>query len=135
MEQEIFGLADELAGLKERKKELENTLKEVNARIATVEETLSTMMLEEEVQSFNRNGKTFYVQTKTFASAVPERKQDLFAWLKDHGYGDMVTETVNHNTLSAFVREMLSETDQLPEDLEELINVYEKTTVGIRKAK
>ena|SRR5690606_27570624 len=135
MEQEIFGLADELAGLKERKKELEDTLKEVNARIATVEEILSTRMLEEEVQSFNRNGKTFYVQTKTFASAVPERKHELFAWLKDHGFGDMVTETVNANTLSAWVREQLEESESLPEGLEELVNVYEKTTVGIRKAR
>ncbi|MFS8631294.1 MAG: hypothetical protein LOD92_09100 [Bacillales bacterium] len=89
MEQEIFGLADELAGLKERKKELEDTLKEVNARIATVEEILSTRMLEEELQSFNRNGKTFYVQTKTFASAVPEKKAELLAWLKENGYGDI----------------------------------------------
>lgn len=135
MEQDIFELADELAGLKERKKELEDMLKEVNERIATVEEILSTRMLEEELQSFNRNGKTFYVQTKTFASAVPERKAELFQWLKDHGFGDMVTETVNANTLSAWVREQLEESESLPEGLEELVNVYEKTTVGIRKAR
>lgn len=132
---DIFQLADELAELKQRKRELEDELKEVNAKIGRVDQELSNLMLEEELQSFNRNGQTFYVNTKTYASAVPERKQDLFAWLKNHGYGDMVAETVNANTLSAFVREMLSETDQLPEDLEELVNVYEKTTVGIRKAK
>ena len=132
---DVFQLADQLADLKRRKKELEDELKEVNAKIAKTDEELSTIMLEEELQSFNRNGQTFYVNTKTYASAVPERKQDLFVWLKDHGYGDMVTETVNHNTLSAFVREMLSETDQLPEDLEELVNVYEKMTVGIRKSR
>lgn len=132
---DIFQLADQLADLKRRKKELEDKLKEVNAMIAKTDEELSTIMLEEELQSFNRNGQTFYVNTKTYASAVPDKKHELFAWLKNHGYGDMVTETVNANTLSAFVREMLSETDQLPEDLEELVNVYEKTTVGIRKAK
>jgi predicted nucleic acid-binding Zn-ribbon protein len=132
---DVFQLADELAELKNRKKELENELKAVNAKIAKTDEELSMKMLEEELQSFNRNGKTFYVQTKTFAAVVPDRKPELFTWLKNHGYGDMVTETVNANTLSAFVREMLSETDQLPEDLEELVNVYEKTTVGIRKSR
>lgn len=135
MEQEIFTLADELAALKDRKKALDDELKAVNARIAEIDEILSSRMLEEELQSFNRNGKTFYVNTKTYASAVPDKKHELFAWLKNHGYGDMVTETVNANTLSAFVREMLSKTDQLPEGLEKLVNVFEKTTVGVRKAK
>ena len=132
---DVFQLADQLAALKQRKRELEDELKEVNAKIGRVDQELSNLMLEEELQSFNRNGQTFYVNTKTFASAIPDKKQELFAWLKENGYGDMITETVNHNTLSAFVREMLSETDQLPEGLEELVNVYEKTTVGIRKAK
>lgn len=131
----IFQLADELAALKQRKRELEDELKEVNAEIGRVDQELSNLMLEEELQSFNRNGQTFYVNTKTFASAIPHKKQDLFTWLKEHGYGDMVTETVNANTLSAFVREMLSETDQLPEGLGELVNVFEKTTVGIRKVR
>ena len=135
MEQEIFVLADELAELKDRKKALDDELKAVNSRIAEVEEQLANKMVEEEIQSFQRSGKTFYVTTKVFASAVPERKAELFAWLKEHGFGDMVTETVNANTLSAWVREQLEESETLPEDLEELVNVYEKTTVGIRKAK
>lgn len=135
MEQEIFVLADELAELKDRKKALDDELKAVNARIAEVEEQLASKMVEEEIQSFQRSGKTFYVTTKVFASAVPERKVELFAWLKDHGFGDMVTETVNANTLSAWVREQLEESESLPEGLEELVNVYEKTSVGIRKAR
>lgn len=132
---DVFQLADQLADLKRRKKELEDELKEVNAMIAKTDEELSTIMLEEELQSFNRNGQTFYVNTKTYASAVPDKKHELFAWLKNHGYGDMVTETVNANTLSAWVREQLEESESLPEGLEELVNVYEKTTVGIRKAR
>jgi len=135
VEQEIFTLADELAELKDRKKALDDELKAVNARIAEVEEELSNRMLEEEIQSFQRSGKTFYVTTKVFANAVPERKNDLFVWLKEHGFGDMITETVNANTLSAWVREQLEESESLPEGLEELVNVYEKTSVGIRKAR
>lgn len=76
----------------------------------------------------------FYLQTKIYASAVPERKSELFAWLKENGYGDLVYETVNANSLAAFVREQLEEADELPEGLEELVNVHEKTTVGMRKA-
>ena len=135
MEQEIFALADELSELRDRKKALGDELKAVNDRITELEEQLASKMVEEEIQSFQRSGKTFYVTTKVFANAVPERKAQLFAWLKENGFGDMVQETVNSQTLAAWVREQLADSDQLPEGLGELINVYEKTTVGVRKAK
>lgn len=135
MEQEIFTLADELAELKDRKKALNDELKDVNDRIEEVEEQLASKMVEEEIQSFQRSGRTFYVTTKVFANAVPERRTELFVWLKENGFGDMVQETVNSQTLVAWVREQLADSDQLPEGLDELINVYEKTTVGVRKAK
>ena len=44
-------------------------------------------------------------------------------------------ETVNANSLSAFVKEQISENgDTLPDWLNGLVNVFEKTTVGVRKA-
>ena len=44
-------------------------------------------------------------------------------------------ETVNANSLSAFVKEQISENgDELPDWLNGLVNVFEKTTVGVRKA-
>jgi hypothetical protein len=91
-------------------------------------------MLEEEMQNFTRNGLIFYLSTKIYASAVADRKEELFAWLKENGYGDLVYETVNANSLAAFIREQLEEVEELPEELAKLVNVYEKTTVGMRKA-
>lgn len=44
-------------------------------------------------------------------------------------------ETVNANSLSAFVKEQVAENgDMLPDWLDGLVNVFEKTTVGVRKA-
>lgn len=135
MNGDIFKLADRLAELRAMKKDTEDRLKEINAEIEKVDAELAERMLAEEVQNFSRNGQTFYLNTTVRASAKADRKQDLFQWFKEHGLGDMVTETVNANTLSAWVREQLEESDELPEGLEELVNVYEKTTVGIRKAR
>lgn len=43
-------------------------------------------------------------------------------------------ETVNANSLSAFVKEQTAENgDALPDWLSGLVNVFEKTTVGVRK--
>ena len=60
---------------------------------------------------------------------------ELYQYLKDNGFGALVKETVNANTLSGWVKEQMEENDdELPEDLAEFINLYEKTAVGIRKA-
>ena len=62
-------------------------------------------------------------------------KDELFAALRSEGFGDLIYETVNANSLSAFVKEQISENgDALPEWLTGLVNVFEKTTVGVRKA-
>ena len=71
----------------------------------------------------------------TRASATADHKDELFKALRAEGYGGLVYETVNANSLSAFVREQISENDDvLPDWLEGLVSVFEKTTVGVRKA-
>ncbi len=131
----IFELADKLRELKEQKKDLDREVKLNNAEIEKVGEDLSQAMLAEEMANFVRSGQMFYLTTKLFASADKARKHELFEWLKQNDYGDMVQETVNANTLAAFIREMIDERDKLPEDLDPLVNVHEKTLVGMRKAK
>ena len=60
---------------------------------------------------------------------------ELFRALRGAGFGDMIVETVNANNLSAFVREQMEENaDALPDWLDGLVSVFEKTTVGVRKA-
>jgi hypothetical protein len=92
-------------------------------------------MAETETQNFTRAGTMFYLTTKTRASTAGEKKDELFAALRSEGYGELVTETVNANSLSAFVKEQITENgDALPDWLGGLVNVFEKTTVGVRKA-
>jgi hypothetical protein len=86
---------------------LEEQTNGLNAEIEEVEKTLTEAMVAEEMQNFVRAGHMFYLQTKTYASAVAEHKTELFRWLKENGFGDMVQETVNANTLAAFVRDQL----------------------------
>ncbi|MBS3970524.1 MAG: hypothetical protein KGZ94_10490 [Clostridia bacterium] len=131
----IFQLADRLKQLKNRKKTLEGELKSNNAEMEAVGDELSQAMLDEEMANFVRGGQMFYLTTKLYANADKERKQELFQWLKKNDYGDMVQETVNANTLAAFVRELLNENDRLPDDLQQLVSVHEKTLVAMRKAK
>ena len=132
---DLFALADELRELKETKKRLEDELKTVGLEIDRVDAVLAQRMVDAETQNFTRNGTMFCLISMTRASATAGRKDELFEALREAGYGDLVYETVNANSLSAFVKEQTTENgDTLPEWLDGLVTVFEKTTVGVRKA-
>ena len=133
--EELFALADQLRELKETKKYAEQELKEITEEIERVDAALAERMISTETQNFTRNGTMFCLTNPTRASAAAGRKDELFAALREAGYGDLVYETVNANSLSAFVKEQTAENeDVLPQWLDGLVNVFEKTTVGVRKA-
>lgn len=128
-------LAERLKELRELKTAAEQRLQEINDKIDETDYRLSELMAESETQNFTRGGVMFYLVTKTRASAVAGRKKELFATLRSEGFGELVTETVNANSLSSFVKERIEENeDILPGWLSGLVNVFEKTSVGVRKA-
>ena len=132
--QEIFELADKLKAAKNRKKELDAQVKEVTAEIDELDLALSDAMAEAELDRFSRNGNTFYLNTRLFASPAAGRKDELMQALKDQGYGSIVVETVNANTLASFVKEQMAEYgEELPDWLSEVVSTYEKVSVGVRK--
>ena len=104
--------------------------------IFELEAALAEFMTLNETQNFTRSGTTFSLTTSTKASAKAGRREELYAALKNAGYGDLVVDTVNPSSLSAFDKEQISEKDEsLPEWLEGLVNVFEKTSISLRKAK
>lgn len=133
--QQIFELADQLKAKREERDDLKEILKEVNREIEVLDTQLSDAMSEAEVDKFSRSGKLFYLNSRLYASPQAGKKDDLIAALRERGYGDMVTETVNANTLASFCKEQMSESEdeELPDWLSSLVNAYDKVTVGIRK--
>jgi len=131
----MFELADELKSLRDLKADLEKQVKDVTAKIDETDYRLSEIMAETETQNFTRAGTMFYLTTKTRASAAAGVKDNLFTALREQGFGDLVYETVNANTLSSFVKEQIEGNgDTLPGWLTGLVNVFDKTTVSVRKS-
>ena len=97
------------AKLREEKAQAEVQLKDLNAEIERTDLALSDRMAESETQNFTRAGIMFCLTTKTRASAAAGRKEELFSALRVAGYGDLIYETVNANSLSAFVKEQICE--------------------------
>lgn len=132
---QIFEMADRLKALQERKKDLEAQTKALGTEIAELDERLSDAMTESEIDRFSRNGSTFYLKIRLFASPVSGRKNDMIQALKENGYGSLVKETVNVNTLASFIKEQREATGEyVPIWLADTVNTYEKVSVGIRKS-
>jgi len=132
---EIFKLADELKAKKDAKKELDTRSKELGAEIEKLDLALSDAMAVAECERFSRNGSTFYLNSRLFASPAQGQKEALITALKANGYRDIVTETVNANTLASFVKEQMAQNaDTVPGWLSPVVNTFEKITVGIRKS-
>jgi len=134
MENELFALADKLRSLREEKDDMERIVKDIAADIDDTERRLAEGMINSETQNFTRAGRMFCLTTKVRASALAGAKQALFEALKQNGFGDLVCETVNANTLSSFVKEQLAgNEDALPAWLDGLVRVFEQTGVSVRK--
>lgn len=132
---QIFALADRLKSLKEVKKDLEAQADAVGAEIAELDAQLSDAMAEAELDRFSRNGSTFYLKSRLFASPVAGRKDEMMAALKANGYGSLVVESVNANTLASFIKEQREVTGMdVPEWLDGTVSTFEKVSVGIRKS-
>ncbi len=132
---QIFEMADRLKFLKEQKKNLEAQTEALDAEIAKLDEQLSDAMAEAELGSFSRKGSTFYLKSRLFASPASGRKDEMIQALKENGYGSLVVETVNANTLASFIKEQREITcKDVPEWLGDTVSTYEKVSVGIRKS-
>ena len=104
----LFALADKLRELREEKDTQDAILKDIKSDISDIEYKLTEAMAQAECPNFTRNGKQFIMTCTTRWSPETERKEELYAVLKDSGYDHLFT--INHQTLSSFIREQVSET-------------------------
>lgn len=130
----MLELADKLAEVRDSLDELESRQKELNKEKEQIERELFEMMLAEDVEKFTRNGRTFSPQVKTYASINAEYREAAFQWLKDNGFGDLVKEQVNTNSLTSWYKEQIEE-GELPEEFLAYLNVYDKQGIAVRKAR
>ena len=120
--------AEFLTHLKDNKTQVEEELKQIKKQI--------DMMVESELQNFKgKNGITYSLKTTVIPNVLAENKVALVEALKENGYAGLVKEEVNAQTFKSFVKEQGWETtDELPEYLQNIVSLYEKTTIGTRRS-
>ena len=122
----------------DRKAELEEATKQINAAKEKQEQKICQMMVDEEKPNTVVDGFTYSLQQKTMyakksEAALAEAGIDFFSVLREQGLGDLIVERVDPRTLQSGVKQMAEE-GELPEELVECLNIYEKLALSKRKA-
>jgi len=74
---------------------------------------------------------TFYQRFDFFASFDPTQKDKGYDWVRDLGFGDLIYETINARTFSAFIKDLRKKDENL--ELPEFVQMHTKKRVGYRK--
>ena len=134
MNSRLLDLSDKLKELRSEKAELDAATKSINQEIEDVTHQMIELMVTDEVTNFSRNGTTFSLVTTEYPAAEPERKGELWEAMKANGFEDLFT--INSNTLSATIKELMVNNDGiLPEWLDGLVKIAEKNTIRVAKSK
>ncbi len=126
-------LIDLMNRCRKKKDELDALLSDVNAHYDYLRYTAIPQKFDDEgirnlhVEGIGRIGLTSGI----YASIKPDRKFDAYQFLGDTGRGDIITSTVNAQTLAATLKQMMQKGEDVPE---ELFTVTPWTRASITKA-
>lgn len=119
---------------REAKDEAEAVLKERKYELEEAEQALVEKMVEDEVPSITVGDRSFSLMSKTYYSCLAENRPALFALLRRDGLDSIIQETVNANTLSASMREMVElNGGDMPEGYADVVSSYDKHSISMRR--
>lgn len=132
-------LLDRLDALRSRKAQLDDEVKDVSAELGAVQEALVSQFAQHGLQNLKlTDGRTFYLQPSLWAYAKPQDqgggKDAVITALRAEGMDDLVSETYNTSTLSAWVRERRKLGEPLPAGLDAVLDIVAKQEVRVRRS-
>ena len=126
--------------LLDKKDQLAQDTKDNNAAIDKLKAEIAETMIDEDIPS---QGYGYYVYSlqdkikysKRGEAELQEKGLDFFEVLREQGFGDIIKETVNANTLQSTMKAVADENDgELPPELDEIVSSYEMTDISRRKS-
>lgn len=115
-----------------KKAELEIELARIKKEMEAIAPAIMESMASEGVANIKINDRTVFTKLTIFAQI--SSKADAIKALKEAGMEDFITEGYNTNSISAFVRELTKNDEELPEAFGNAITAGEKVTLHSVKA-
>ena len=130
-EQSLSTLVSEYAALTDKRRNLEAEVKKLASELVVREERLVEAFAQAGIQNIKTAaGQTVYLNREVFAKLIGDHKKALTAFRRA-GLADFVKETVNANTLRAYVREM---DEVLPKGLQPYVDITEVYRMRMRSS-
>ena len=126
--------------LLDKKDQLAQDTKDNNAAIDKLKAEIAETMIDEDIPSQGYGDYVYSLQDKIKYSKrgeaeLQEKGLDFFEVLREQGFGDIIKETVNANTLQSTMNAVADENDgELPPELDEIVSSYEMTDITRRKS-
>ncbi|HBE80335.1 MAG TPA: hypothetical protein DDW65_21515 [Firmicutes bacterium] len=133
---EALSMAETLFLLSCESDEAETKKKSANAKFDIVNENLSKQMVSNRLPKFTYRGFDFELDAEFHINVLKVNKPFVQDWLRDNGHGDLLSEDYSASSLKSLVKEIREQNnDNLPEDLNKLITIYEPVIVSMKKTK
>ena len=121
--------------LEKQRRKIEDALKKIKADIEAVHGPSLEYFQSKGIQRQTIDGLTVHLRRELWASKLAAvTHSEACDALKEAGLGDFTGERINNQGLSAYVRELDSQDQELPATLEGIIKVSEVFKLGTRKA-
>ncbi len=126
-------MVERMRALQREKEEMDDRYKYLNIALDQLRlKDIPEFMAENDIRTATFEGLgRVQLALDAYVSIVPDKKQEAYGWLEEHGYDGLITEYIQPSTFKAAVKDALKNGQTFPE---ELFNITPFTRASIVKS-